>query len=163
LLLILEKGAIKKRAQTLTEFFTEPITGLTLTGRAKIWKSSILMIKDHPFVGVGPGCFWLEYPKYRQKGELHGIRHSHNDLLELGAETGIIGLCLTLLLAYQIIRQIRNNYKLLTSRFEKRIFRGVSFGLFAFLLQDQVDFHFHIPGLYYYFLALLSFLLGAKK
>ena len=163
LILILEKGVIKKRAETLKEFFTEPATGLTLTGRIKIWKSSILMIKDHPLLGIGPGSFWLEYPQYRQKGELHGVRHSHNDLLEVGAETGIVGLLLTLLLAFQIFRQIKKNYQALTSRFEKRLFRGISFGLFAFLLQDQVDFHFHIPGLYYYFLALLSFLVGGRR
>ncbi len=163
LLVIMEKGAIRKRAKTIEEFFKEPQTGLTVAGRIKIWKSAILMIQDHPFFGIGPGTYWIEYPKYRQKGELHGVRHAHNDLLELCAETGLFSTAIFIILAVKAVSLIRRNYKKTPSPRERRICLGIIFGIIAFFVQDLVDFHFHIPGLVYYFLALVGFLFKPKR
>lgn len=162
--LILERKALQNRARTLNEFLADPKSGLTITGRTMLWQSTLNMIKDHPGMGIGTGAFWAEYPQYRIPGELHGESHSHNDLLQLTAESGIPASLIFLVLLFKALRIWLNNYREQMGRFARRVSVGIIFGLCGFFFQDQFDFHFHIPGLVYYFLALSAFLLkpGAK-
>jgi O-antigen ligase len=161
--LVLGKSLIKARMLTLNDFFKDPASGLTLTGRKLIWKSTLGMIKDHPVLGVGPGNYWLEYPHYRTPGDFFGEHHAHNDLLQLAAESGIPSAALMVLLFIAGFRIWRQNYRREMTRFQHRVSIGIVFGMLAFLVQDQGDFHFYIPGLAYYFLALASFLLKPRK
>lgn len=55
--------------------------------REKIWKASGAIISNHPVVGVGAGAFRVEVAK--QLGE---ERVTHNTLLSILAEEGIVGL-----------------------------------------------------------------------
>lgn len=160
--LILERDTLRDRAKPLNEFFTDPESGLDITGRKMLWQSTINMIKAHPFLGIGPGGFWAEYPGYRILGEQHGESHSHNDLLQLTAETGIPSSLLFLFILIQGFRVYLRNYRKEMSGFERRVSIGIIFGIIGFLIHDQVDFHFHIPGLVYYFLALTAFLLKPR-
>lgn len=156
--LLLGKSVVKERARSLNALFKDPASGLTLTGRKMIWKNTLAMIRDHPLFGAGPGSFGLEYPHYREPGDFYGERHSHNDLMQLAAEGGIPAALLALLLLAQAFIIWRAKYRREESRFRRRASIGIIFGMLGFLLQDQVDFHFYIPGLAFYFLALASFL-----
>lgn len=61
--------------------------------RIEVWKSSIRMIKDHPVVGVGLDQFKSLYLKqYRTKTETQGLPHAHNNILQIGVESGAIGI-----------------------------------------------------------------------
>ena len=61
--------------------------------RIGIWVSTIAMIADHPFIGIGWGAFKSVYPNYDYY--LNGadvlIYHAHNIYLHYAAEVGIIG------------------------------------------------------------------------
>lgn len=66
--------------------------------RVEIWKGTVSMIKDKPFLGVGIGNFSFSYPRYQTKealvsydGSAHFIRQAHNEHLQLGSEIGLIG------------------------------------------------------------------------
>ena len=70
--------------------------------------SALDMARDHPLVGVGPGCFKYHYMAYRVglRGRypdqwLHGFAMNwgevHNDHLQVAAETGLPGYALFLL------------------------------------------------------------------
>lgn len=77
-------------------------------GRILIWKSTVSMIKDNPLLGVGYGNFIREYPRFQAKvldkpglnakyGVLSGeTEYAFNDVLQVGAELGLIGLFLYL-------------------------------------------------------------------
>ena len=69
------------------------------------WCNSLMMIKDHPILGVGLGNWRFNYPLYYKslaKDPLFNyqmqVRKTHNDYLQLAAECGIPALCLFLLL-----------------------------------------------------------------
>lgn len=65
-----------------------------LTGRRlALWHDALVMIRDQPLVGVGPGHFRLESPSARSDQD---AQWAHNDFLQQGAETGLIGLGLLL-------------------------------------------------------------------
>ncbi len=78
--------------------------------RIKTWESTIEMIKDAPFLGVGLGNYANAYPPYRQWEEKEmetRIRwYAHNDYLQIAAEAGIPALLSFLLFLLFIFRRV---------------------------------------------------------
>ena len=68
--------------------------------RLEIWKSSLGMLRDYWWRGVGLGNYQLMYPLYRLQSETEAIpwlttvAHAHNCYIEWVAELGVIGLLL---------------------------------------------------------------------
>ena len=65
--------------------------------RLVMWRGAWLMFLDHPVIGVGPGCYTVRFPRYRNPeyervGVTHNTLHAHNEILEVLADTGILGL-----------------------------------------------------------------------
>ncbi len=87
-----------------------------LSRRLPIWGYAVAMIRDHPVNGVGTRDFRNAYPHYATAGDYyssHGITpaHPHQYVLEIIAETGIIGLAGLLLLCLLLVRQWRHASK----------------------------------------------------
>ncbi len=70
--------------------------------RPMIWKATFRMIAARPLVGHGLGTYVAEYPKYRppeyflRPKATNVTDHAHNELLEITAEQGLVGLAATL-------------------------------------------------------------------
>jgi len=70
--------------------------------RPMIWKSTLTMIAERPFFGHGLGSFVAEYPRFRlpeyflRRSATNITDHAHNELLEIAAEQGLVGLVATL-------------------------------------------------------------------
>ena len=70
--------------------------------RPPIWKATLHMIASRPLLGHGLGTYAAEYPKYRtpeyflRPKATNVTDHAHNELLEIAAEQGLIGLAATL-------------------------------------------------------------------
>ncbi len=70
--------------------------------RPMIWKATVHMVAARPLVGHGLGTYVAEYPKYRlpeyflRPKASNVTDHAHNELLEVAAEQGLIGLAATL-------------------------------------------------------------------
>ena len=62
-------------------------------GRIYVWEADKQMIMDHPVTGVGPGLWQKIYREhYKLKQETQDLGHSHNNLLQIASESGILGL-----------------------------------------------------------------------
>ena len=61
--------------------------------RVGIWVSTIAMISDHPFAGIGWGAYQFVYPQYNYYVADADIiiYHAHNLYLNYAAEIGIVG------------------------------------------------------------------------
>ncbi len=61
--------------------------------RLAIWESTVAMIEDHPFFGIGWGAYWMVYPSYDfyLQGADVKLVHAHNIYLNYLAEIGVIG------------------------------------------------------------------------
>jgi len=75
----------------------------SLEARQLLLKDSLLLMVKHPLLGIGPGNF----PSYTQTW---GV--AHNTYTELGAETGLPGLILFLVLMGLTLRKIKSVRKL---------------------------------------------------
>jgi O-antigen ligase len=68
--------------------------------RLGLWSRTIRIVREFPLVGVGPGNWPVVFPRYAEPGAMRdGVltatvapRQAHNDLLQLTAETGVVGL-----------------------------------------------------------------------
>ena len=61
--------------------------------RLAFWESTVAMILDHPFLGIGWGTYFMVYPDYDfyLQGAPVQIVHAHNMYLNYAAEIGIPG------------------------------------------------------------------------
>jgi Tfp pilus assembly protein PilF len=66
--------------------------------RLIFWKNTLAMARDHPWLGVGPANFALQYPRYHRAAEVdwtfdeeHQLERAHNDHLQVLAERGLPG------------------------------------------------------------------------
>lgn len=68
--------------------------------RLGIARSAAQVIRDHPWLGSGPGTFIHAYPLYRPPTMGQGVEetlhkfvnYAHNDYLQVASETGLLGL-----------------------------------------------------------------------
>ena len=75
----------------VTSVFTRVDTSSEM--RLALWESTLAMIGDHPFFGIGWGAYWMVYPEYDfyLQGADVLIVHAHNMYLNYAAEIGIVG------------------------------------------------------------------------
>lgn len=111
-------------------------------------QSLLPMIRDYPVTGVGWGNFRFLYPRYcpREYDGVSSSGYAHNDWLEAGAETGLLGLGLIGfiygLFLYRLIRlwlRRRNPHAV-------GIGAGVIAALFSVGFHSLFDFSLHIPA-----------------
>ena len=68
------------------------------SSRFFLWKTSLDILKDHPFLGTGYGTFSYAYLKYRKFEPLERrfsneyMGSCHNEFLEIASSTGLLGL-----------------------------------------------------------------------
>jgi O-antigen ligase/Flp pilus assembly protein TadD len=91
--------------------------------RKRVWSSSLAMLRDHPWAGVGPGQFAASFPPYRDPQEIelstHGrridaeteVEQPHEDwlapALDLGIVAGIAWIGFLLAVAHAAWRALR--------------------------------------------------------
>ena len=75
------------------ESISNVTTDRSNTCRLAVWQSGINMMMDHPVFGIGLGGFSEAYKtKYILPEDTIKLSHAHNNLLQIGAETGLVGL-----------------------------------------------------------------------
>jgi len=104
----------------------------SITQRLNYWRAAIAIIKDHPFLGVGPGNFQEVFLKYKV-GLSTNTRYAHNIFLHAWAETGAVGFIALFYLIMVFLNKAR-----IKSRY---IFLA---GL-AFLFHNLIDNTYFIP------------------
>ena len=78
-------------ADRLLSVFTRVDTSSEM--RIAFWESTVAMVMDHPFLGIGWGMYFMVYPEYDfyLQGAPVQIVHAHNMYLNYAAEIGIPG------------------------------------------------------------------------
>jgi tetratricopeptide (TPR) repeat protein len=114
--------------------------------RISLWRNSAEMVREAPLLGVGPGHWKIEYPRFARSALPHeGDRFSlgrqperaHNEPLQLLAETGVVGFSLVaLLLMLSSVALLRSGPNAFSRRAAFDIVLSlVVLSLFAFPLQ----------------------------
>ena len=131
--------------------------------RLKLWSSGLYIIKDYPLVGVGQNNFPKVYPQYRHDDVVEpNISHLHNNVLEIGAERGLIGLFTWLAIwIFYYIRSLRILKRFSEHSTTERIaVMGSLAGITAFLVGGMFEYNFGDAELHLliYFLLAIPFI-----
>jgi O-antigen ligase len=78
-------SVIQGRTHELTDLHRDA----SLVERYEIWGASLRMVQDHPVFGLGAKCFRTHSERYRVP---KGQGQAHNQLMNVAAETGLVGL-----------------------------------------------------------------------
>ena len=127
--------------------------------RMSILRSSVAMFKDNLLVGIGVGeeAFRTAFTQYAEDAVT--APHSHNLLLQIGCEAGIVALLLFLILLLWRARHVtsyRRYTKVSSVRRANHCCIGVIFSLLLFGMTDSVFYPFPI-----YYLFFLVFGMGS--
>lgn len=91
----------------------------SFTSRMMIWDTSLMIIKQHPFLGIGPGNFqtvYLSLQKYFSPYLEWAVPEPHNIFLAFWIQAGILGLIGFLFLLFFVFRVILEILKNKTER-----------------------------------------------
>lgn len=101
LILALAPPSIRARALSIMDR-----REITAQERISMWASGVQMVRDHPWTGIGMGAMVKVYAHYREPDSpvatTRRIGHLHNNVVQMAAERGLLGLAswLWLWLAY---------------------------------------------------------------
>jgi O-antigen ligase/Tfp pilus assembly protein PilF len=128
----------------------------SLNSRILMWKVTGLMIKDKPFLGGGIGSFKINYLDYqakflREHPEYNkywmNAKEAHNEYLQIGAEIGLLGLGIILIIILKLYSLFLNILKKETDNKRKLICWGLLLGVTSFLIHCLFTFPLHVPAL----------------
>jgi O-antigen ligase len=123
--------------------------------RASMRRDTWRIFLDHPFVGTGLGTLQLVYPPYESLYDGKIVNHTHNDYLEVLAETGLLGgICCAWFLGVLLVQSLER-----LRQFNNSFLGALQLSGFVacsgFLVHSFVDFNLHNPAY-----ALLFFLMA---
>ncbi|MBK5240534.1 O-antigen ligase [Clostridium sp.] len=129
--------------------------------RIKLWKTALMMIKEHPILGVGNGNYVARYNEYIFKyKDLRYFSYrnfpTHNSYLKVQSELGIIGIGSFLGVVITALFRIRKFYRTTEDKFHKPFYMGVMASMVAFLFMNLSDNLFFVPKATTYFWFLLA-------
>jgi len=123
--------------------------------RASMRRDTWRIFLDHPFVGTGLGTLQLVYPPYESLYDGKIVNHTHNDYLEVLAETGLLGgICCAWFLGVLLVQSLER-LRPFNSSFSGALQLSGFLACSGFLVHSLVDFNLHIPAN-----ALLFFLMA---
>jgi len=113
--------------------------------RFLIWQSSWEMFRDAPWYGLGVGIYGLAYPDYRHFDDKSAGHFAHNDLLQIGIETGIPGALSAVLICVFFADLVRRGLKNTTlSQRDKSEIIILAGGLLAVFFHSMFTFNLYI-------------------
>jgi O-antigen ligase len=88
----------------VTDVANTPVTDANFANLERLahWQAASAMWRDNPWLGAGFGNYAVVYPAYAIGRWLDPLGHAHNYLLNLGAETGLIGIIAYLIFWFSV-------------------------------------------------------------
>jgi O-antigen ligase len=77
--------------------------------RLEYWQATLAMIRDHPFVGCGPGNFGEYYEFYKLPIASEEIKDPHNFLFEVAANAGLPAIALLGAVLFGLVWRLRRH------------------------------------------------------
>jgi len=116
------------------------------SARQKMAADAVGMWRDHPLLGAGLGDFETAYPRYQSYPTDTWVDHAHNDYVEAGAETGLVGALIILSAIALFLRLAFRDWQNPFRSHAGWIRLGAAIGCCGLLVHSLADFNFHVPA-----------------
>lgn len=148
----------------------------TVSERMLLWKSALLIIRDHPFLGTGLGSFtYLYNPTSPQSYALKALdgqpfppdynpllSHPHNMILDFWISTGVLGVVALLWILGVFVRTVIRTYRLAAPLRQgdllQRLVLGITGSMLVGVVHGMVDNSYFLPDLamlFWFFIGIL--------
>src|ERR1700730_14849384 len=144
--------------QILERFSSMQSLEVTVGKRASMRQDAWHIFREHPWTGTGLGTLPIVFPAYETQYDGKIVNHSHNDYLEMLADTGLAGaLCCVWFLGALFFVSLQQ-LLITDNSFAAALHLSGLVACCGFLVHSLVDFNLHIPGnaLLFFLMALLS-------
>lgn len=132
--------------QAIERFSAMQSLEVTESKRASMAADTWHIFLDHPVMGTGFGTLQTVFPRYETNYDGKIVNHSHDDYLEVLAETGLLGgLCCGWFLGVLLFGSVRHLSKP-DSAFAATLQLSALIACLGFLTHSLVDFNLHIPA-----------------
>lgn len=132
--------------QILLRFANLRTGDVTLSKRLAMSRDTWKIFLDHPAIGTGWGTIQMVFPPYDTAYDGRIVNHTHNDYLELLAETGILGgICWAWFLGVLLLEAFKG-LRNLQGSFNSALNLSGLVGCCGILVHSLVDFNLHIPA-----------------
>lgn len=136
--------------QSRLSFFVE---GRETVSRFQVWRDSIEIVRDFPWIGTGLETFQFIFPKYSSVPITSHFTYAHSDWLQLLVETGVLGLLFIVVTIFWFLMIYVWRIRLLHPAI-RPVGIGILISLIAFMIHSSAEFNFHIPANAYSFAIL---------
>jgi O-antigen ligase len=117
----------------------------SVSARFDYWKAACQTMARHPVLGTGPGTFSRPYARLKDpKSEM--ARLCHNDYLEQGSDSGIIGMATFCLFVFTSIYRLYR-YRIWKNSRNEAVLAALALGLVGLCFHSFVEYHLYIPAL----------------
>jgi O-antigen ligase len=114
--------------------------------RLSIDRDTLHMFRERPVFGWGAGTFPVVYPQFRTFYTNFFVNEAHNDYLQMLAETGMVGLGITVWFLVVVYRRVRRKIGSWTSNMSAAVTLACALGFTGILVHSLVDFNLQIPA-----------------
>ena len=132
-----------------------------LSQRMLVWSSAWDMVKDHPLLGTGLGCFELFYPFYQSEHLFNPVlapwrthaNNAHNLVLELWTQLGTVGVACALLFLAGFVRKAFHIMREQVDQSQKILRGGLLAGCLGMLVENffgNVSLFVAIPAFFFW-------------
>lgn len=128
------------------------------TERFNIWQGTLLMIKEHPFLGKGLGTYMDYFQKYTGKTV---IQYAHNCYLQIWAEAGLFALLSFISFSGSVLYQSTKIFRY--NNFLSSLLLGLVCSFFGFLVQIFFDSQLYSLELSVLFWFMAGFIIAITK
>ena len=111
---------------------------MSIQGRLNFWRAAVLIFRDHPLLGTGPGTFGAVHPRYQRDVRFYA-RDAHNLYVQTLAEMGIPGGLALGLLILTIARGWTRTLQESMSGESHSLVLGGGLGVLAFFIHSAMD------------------------
>ncbi len=113
------------------------LAGRSIQARIQLWKAALMILRDNLLFGSGPGTFGQVYFSYRDPVfEGRTFIHAHNQILQIAAEFGLLGLLSLMAVSWKLFKSIKGKGVALSSH--QRLGMIALSGLFGVLIPDAI-------------------------
>lgn len=123
--------------------------------RVTAWKGTVEMIKDHAFLGTGPGTYAATFPEYQPPSLGVIFKHTHNDYLHFTADMGVWVIAVMIWMLTVFFKAGFKNRES-RSRQTSGFALAAMVSVVAILVHSLVDFNLHIPANAFVFCVIVS-------
>jgi O-antigen ligase len=127
------------------------------------WTSSLQIIKDHPWTGIGFDTFKQVYPAYMLPQAREVLAHAHNTPLVLATEGGIFTALFFFCFFVAAMLYIIYGYRTIGSSYYRNLVLGLACAAVALMINGAVDYAFTRSGVWAIFIFQLGFCLGLVR